>query len=189
MSLPAPLHRYAYPEYVALEEHSPIRHEFVTGEIYAMPGGTPEHAALAAIVLRLVGNQLPAGCRAYTSDLRVRIAQSDVTTYPDGVVICGKSTRADDDPIAVTNPMLLIEVTSSSTEAYDRGTKLDQYKLLPSLREVLLVSHRERRLTLVRRDGEAWLSVEAGPSESVELASIGARLAVDEVYRELNDDV
>lgn len=72
MSLPGPIHSYAYTEYVLLEEHSPVRHEFIAGEIYAMAGGTPEHAALAASVLRLLGNQLPSGCRAYTSDLRVR---------------------------------------------------------------------------------------------------------------------
>ncbi len=68
MSPPEPLHRYTYAEYVALEEHSPVRHEFIGGEIYAMAGGTPAHAALAATVLRLTGNQLPAGGRAYTSD-------------------------------------------------------------------------------------------------------------------------
>jgi hypothetical protein len=114
MASRAPLHSYSYAEYVALEEHSPVRHEFVAGEIYAMAGGTPGHAALAATVLRLVGNQLPAGCRAYTSDLRVRVAASDSTAYPDGAVTSGRSLRAEDDPVAVTNPILLIEVTRPS---------------------------------------------------------------------------
>jgi len=89
MSLPVPLHRYPYREYVALEEHSPVRHEFIAGEIYARAGGTPEHAALAAAVLRAIGNRLPAGRRTYTSDLRVRIENQAVTTYPDGAAICG----------------------------------------------------------------------------------------------------
>lgn len=185
MSLPEPLHRYTYAEYVALEEHSPVRHEFIGGEIYAMAGGTPAHAALAATVLRLTGNQLPAGGRAYTSDLRVRIAASDVTTYPDGAVICGKTTRASDDPLAATNPIVLIEVTSPSTEAYDRGAKLDQYKLLSSVREVLLVSHVRPHLVLHRRGPDGtWTALQAESGQSIELASLGARLEVDDVYRD-----
>lgn len=82
MSAPARLHRYSYVDDVLLEQHSQVRHEFLDGEIYAMAGGPPEHAALAAVALRLIGNQLPAGCRTYTSDLRIRIAEGDLTTYP-----------------------------------------------------------------------------------------------------------
>jgi Uma2 family endonuclease len=190
MSLPVPLHRYSYAEYVALEEHSPIRHEFLAGEIYAMAGGTPGHAALAATVLRLIGNQLPAGCRAFTSDLRVRIVDADLSTYPDGAVVCGKTTRADDDKLAVTNPLLIIEVTSPSTEDYDRGVKLEQYKQLGSLMEVVIVSHERPRLTVLRRGlGDAWDTVEAGPGQTVALASFGGKLAVDDVYRDGLDDV
>jgi Uma2 family endonuclease len=189
MTLPAPLHQYAYAEYVALEEHSPIRHEYIGGEIYAMAGGTPGHAALAATVLRLIGNQLPAGCRAFTSDLRVRILAADVTTYPDGAVVCGKTARAGDDALAVTNPVLLIEVTSPSTEAYDRGVKLEHYRQIESLREVIIVSHAESRLSLHRRGPDGlWETHEARAGEALDIASTGGRLAVDEVYRDGLDD-
>jgi Uma2 family endonuclease len=184
VALPAPLHRYAYSEYLALEEMSPVRHEFIRGDIFAMAGGTPEHAALAAAVLRLVGNRLPAGCRTYTSDLRVRIASSDVTTYPDGAVICGKIARAADDPLAVTNPAVLIEVTSSSTESYDRGPKLDQYKRLASLREIVIVSHAERVITVHRHDGIDWHHDDSRAGGAIELPSLGIRISVDDVYRE-----
>lgn len=190
MSLPVPLHRYSYTEYVALEEHSPIRHEFLAGEIYAMAGGTPGHAALAATALRLIGNQLPAGCRAFTSDLRVRIVDADLSTYPDGAVVCGKTARAEDDQLAVTNPVLLLEVTSPSTEHYDRGVKLEQYMRLPSLKELVIVAHDRARLTVCRRGaGDAWTMTEAGSGETVELASIGGKLAVDDVYRDGLEDV
>jgi Uma2 family endonuclease len=189
MSLPVPLHRYSYAEYLALEEHSPIRHEFLGGEIYAMAGGTPGHAALAATVLRLIGNQLPAGCRAFTSDLRVRIVEADLSTYPDGAVVCGKTSRADDDKLAVTNPLLLIEVTSPSTEDYDRGVKLEQYKRLPTLKEVVIVSHNRSHVTVFRRGaGDVWEVSEAGPGDTVVLASFGGKLAVDDVYRDGLDD-
>lgn len=187
MTLPAPLHRYAYGEYVSLEEHSPVRHEYIAGEIYAMAGGTPEHAALAAAVLRAIGNRLPAGCRAYTSDLRVRIVDGDVTTYPDGAVICGKVTRADDDALAATNPVLLVEVTSPSTEAYDRGAKLELYQRVASLREILIVSHDRARVSVHRRDDEGrWSSEDAVAGAELELRCLNARLPVDEIYRDLD---
>lgn len=186
MSLPGPIHSYAYTEYVLLEEHSPVRHEFIAGEIYAMAGGTPEHAALAASVLRLLGNQLPSGCRAYTSDLRVRVATADVTTYPDGAIICGKVVRAADDPLAATNPIVVIEVTSPSTETYDKGAKLDIYKTLPSLKEIVIVSHREPHISVHRRKPDGtWETLEARePAAPLEVQSIGAQLTLGDVYRD-----
>ncbi len=184
MTEPARHHRYAYADYLALEEHSPVRHEFVDGEIYAMAGGTPEHAALAATVLRLIGNQLPSGCRAYTSDLRIRIVEADVTTYPDGAVICGRPRHDASDALAAINPIVIIEVTSNSTEAYDRTGKLDAYRHLESLREVVVVSHRQRSLECHARgtDGR-WTQRSFGEHEVMDLPSIGARIAVDDVYR------
>jgi Uma2 family endonuclease len=174
---------YPYSEYLVLEDQSPVRHEYLDGEIYAMAGGSPEHAALAAAVLRSVGNQLPPLCRTFTADLRIRIAASGLTTYPDGAVICGPIVRALDDHLAVVNPILLVEVTSPSTEDYDRGEKLRHYKLLPGLREVLVVSHREPRLTLHRREGDLWTVTAAAAGETLALAAVPARIVVDDLYR------
>src|SRR3954470_17751199 len=105
---------YSYAEYIRLEDESPTRHEYVAGEMYAMAGGTPDHAALAAEVIALLVPQLPRGCRTFSSDVRIRIPALNVTTYPDVSVACG-AQRAADDPIAITNPVLLVEVTSNST--------------------------------------------------------------------------
>ena len=124
----------------------------------------------------------------FTSDLRVRIADGGLSTYPDAAVICGRTLRAADDALAVVNPVLLVEVTSPSTEDYDRGEKLRHYKGLPSLREVLFVSHRDRSSTLHRREDSGWVVSTAGPGESLELASVAARIAVDEVYRDGLED-
>ncbi len=179
-------HRYTYAEYVSLEQHSPIRHEFIDGEIYAMAGGTPEHAALAAVTLRLIGNQLPSGCRAYTSDLRVRIDASDLTTYPDGAVVCGRVAPATNDSLAATNPVVLIEVTSPSTEAYDRGAKVDHYKRLASVRDILILSHDERHATLHHRENDgSWSISSARDGETLQLRSIGATLEVSALYADL----
>jgi Uma2 family endonuclease len=179
---------YTYTEYRALEDESSVRHEYFDGEIYAMAGGSPDHAALAAAVIGILRGQLPRGCRTFTSDLRIRIAASGLTTYPDAAVVCGQTSRAADDPLAVVNPVLLVEITSSSTEDYDRGEKLRHYQQLPSVREVLIVSHREARLSLHRREDAGWTLREARRGETLELAGVAASLSVDEVYRDGLED-
>ncbi len=183
MSTTARRVHYTYAEYLALEEESSVRHEYLDGEIYAMAGGSPDHAALATALIGLLQGQLPPGCRAFTSDLRVHIAATGLTTYPDAAVVCGRTQRSPEDPLAVTNPVLLVEVTSPSTEDYDRGEKLRHYQALPSVREVLLLSHRAPELTLHRRDDAGWAVIRATRGETVELRSVAARVAVDDVYQ------
>jgi Uma2 family endonuclease len=179
---------HTYAEYLALEEESPTRHEYLEGEIYAMAGGTPDHAALAGAVIGILRSGLPLGCRVFTSDLRVRIAETGLSTYPDAAVVCGASLRAADDPIAIVNPVLLVEVTSPSTEDYDRGEKLRHYKQLASLREVLIVSHREPRVTLARREEDGrWSSSDFRSGQSLTLAGVGG-IGVDDIYRDGLED-
>jgi len=103
-------------------------------------------------------------------------------------VVCGRTERAPDDPLAVTNPVLLVEVTSPSTEEYDRGEKLRHHKGLASLREVLIVSHRTSELTLHGRSDAGWTVTTAEAGGVLDLASVTARIAVDEVYREGLED-
>jgi Uma2 family endonuclease len=112
---------YTYAEYLALEEVSTIRHEYLGGEIYAMAGGSPDDAALAAALIGLLSRRLPTDCRVFTSDLRVRIVETGLSTYPDAAIVCGATERAPDDAMAVVSPILLVEVTSPSTEEYDRA--------------------------------------------------------------------
>jgi len=107
---------------------------------------------------------------------------SGLSTYPDAAVVCGRTERAADDALAVVNPVLLVEVTSPSTEEYDRGEKLRHYKQLASIREVLIVSHREPKLTLHRRTDDAWEVLNARAGATFELASLAARLTADDVY-------
>jgi len=188
MSTTARRLHYTYAEYLALEDESPVRHEYLDGEIYAMAGGSPDHAALAAAVIGALAGKLPPACRSYTSDLRVRIEATGLSTYPDVAVVCGRTRRAADDALAVVNPVLLAEVTSPSTEEYDRGEKVRQYQLLPSVREILLVSHREPVITLHRRTGDGWSELRAGPGETLALESVSAHIAVDHIYRDALED-
>jgi Uma2 family endonuclease len=175
---------YTYAEYLAFEASSNVKHEFLDGQIYAMAGGTPDHAALASALTGLLFPALRRGrCRAYDSDLRVRVPATGLTTYPDLTVVCGPREHDARDPQAVTNPTLIVEVLSRSTEAYDRGEKFEHYKSLPSLRQYVLVSYRDRSVEVwTRGDGDGWTSILAREGEVSELACVGARLDVRELY-------
>jgi Uma2 family endonuclease len=183
----APAHRihHTWAEYLALERSSNVKHEYLDGQIYAMAGGTPEHAALAATVIGLLFPQLRDGrCRVHDADLRVRVRETGLATYPDVTVVCGKRERDPDDEQAVTNPTLIVEVLSRSTEEYDRGDKFEHYKRLPSLREYVLVSHRERSVEVWARGADnAWTCSVSRDGQAARLDSIGARLDVRELYR------
>jgi Uma2 family endonuclease len=182
----APAHRldYTYADYLAFEASSNVKHEFLDGQIYAMAGGTPEPAALASAVTGLLFLQLRHGrCRAHDSDLRVRVPATGLTTYPDITVVCGPRERDATDPLAVTNPTLIVEVLSRSTEQYDRGEKFEQYKNLTSLRQYVLVSSQDRCVEVWTREAsDHWTSVLSRDGEVADLAAIAARLDVSELY-------
>ena len=173
-----------YAEYLAAEAVAEVRHEFLNGEVWEMAGGTPEHSALAAAVIGELRSALRGKpCRVFTSDLRVRIPQTDLATYPDLSIVCGQLETAPDDKDAITNPIVLVEVLSDSTEAYDRGAKAAHYRRIASLREYVLVSQAEPRIEVQRRaEGGRWELLEARPGETIELSSLGVRLDVAAVY-------
>jgi Uma2 family endonuclease len=181
----APLHRHPFVDYLALEEASNTRHEFLNGEIYAMAGGTPQHAALAVSVsASLLGQLRDGACRVFSSDLRVRVLATGLATYPDVSVVCGQLERDPESPTTVVNPLLVVEILSDGTEAYDRGEKLDHYRRVASLQAVVLVSHREQRIDVWDRvAGGPWRLRSFGAGETAELEAPPIRLAVDEIYR------
>lgn len=169
---------YPYGTYLEFEQGSMGRHEFIGGEIFAMAGGTPAHARLASRALTQLARGLPPGCEAYNSDLRVRIAAADMATYPDAQVICGPVVTAMDDHHAATNPCFVVEVTSPSTETFDRGEKLRAYWLLPSVQEVVIISHDKNHVAIHRRDGSAHVFTRG----QVALVSAQCGLDVDALY-------
>lgn len=178
--------RYTRAEYRALERRSPDKHEFLEGNIYAMAGGSREHALYAANVLALLHAALrDRPCAAHTSDLRIRVVETGLETYPDVSVICDKAETDPEDDHVVLNPVVLVEVTSPSTDDYERGEKLEHYKRIPSLREAVFVSHRERLVEVLQRESDgAWSRREARPGRAASLTSLGCDLPVDEVYRD-----
>src|SRR6266550_8280058 len=186
MSEPRRLHRYTYADYVALEMVSTGKHEFLEGEIYAMAGGSEEHSALAAEMVRLLGNAVgDRPCRVHTSDLRIYVEAVGLATFPDGSVICGPLQQHEPSPTATAlNPVILVEVTSDSSEDYDTGPKLEYYRTIPTLREYVIVSHRERRIIVNARGADGgWETRVASKGGEVEVVSLGVHLIVDEIYR------
>jgi len=178
-----PLHRYTFGDYLRLEEESSTRHEFLDGEIVAMAGGTPEHAALAMAVGRQLGNQLEGThCRVFSSDLRVRVPATGLTTYPDVTVVRGPTERDAESATTVTNPTVVVEVTSDSSEDYDRGAKPQHFQTLPSLAAIVVVSHREPRVEVWTRAEKGWSRSEAGRAERVAISPLEAELDVDALY-------
>ncbi len=180
------LHRYTYRDYLRVEEDSTLlRHEFLDGEIYAMAGGTPEHGAISANVIAQLAVQLRGrGCRVHSSDVRIRVLATGLATYPDVSVVCSHADLDPEDRNAIVNPIVIVEVLSPGTADYDRGEKLAHYKQIPSLREVVLVDHAARALEIWRRDDKGvWSSAEVRDGD-VRLESVGATVALDDVYRD-----
>jgi Uma2 family endonuclease len=178
------LHKYTYADYLAHEAASNVKHEYLDGDIYAMAGGTPEHAALAAAITIAIGAGLgQAPCVVYSSDLRIHVLATGLATYPTVTVVCGPPEPDPASRTTIVNPTLVVEVLSDSTEDWDRGEKLESYKTIPSLKECLLVSHREKRLELWRRSDGSWARVVATAGDKVELASVPCTLDIDAIYR------
>lgn len=181
-------HRFTFDDYLRLEQDSAVRHEFASGQVWAMAGGTPEHAGITANVARLLGNALEGRpCRVFSPDLRVRVKATGLSSYADVTVICGKVELDPEDPKrqTVLNPGVLVEVLSPSTEEYDRGEKLQNYRQIPALAEVMLVAHDRHEVEIFRRESDGtWSRHVAGDGEVAKLTSLACDLPVREIYRD-----
>lgn len=189
-ALPKP---YLTPEeYLEIERNAEHKHEYFDGEMFAMAGGSPEHSQVIANVIIELGYQLKKRpCVVYSSDVRVNVAPTGLYTYPDVTVVCGSPQFSDDQKDTLINPLLIVEVLSDSTEAYDRGRKFDMYRTLPSLREYLLVSQLEPRLALyTRQPDDRWLLSDAiGREAALHLESVDCVLALADVYLKVTTGV
>lgn len=171
-------------DFVGLERDSDVKHEWLDGTVVAMGGGTPAHARIALAVAGSLREQLRGRrCCVFGSDLAIYVESTKLLTYPDVSVVCGEAETFADNPNAVTNPSVLVEVLSPSTEAHDRGAKAMHYRRIPSLREYVLVATDEERVEVHAKgpDGH-WVIHEALAGEQITLPSIDATLDVDEVY-------
>ena len=175
-------------EYLAIERNAELKSEYFAGEAFAMAGGNRRHNLVAGNVNRLLSNQLlERPCSVYNSDMRVKIASVGKYTYPDLSVACAEEQFEDAEEDTLLNPIVIIEVLSKSTEAYDRGKKWEHYQRIDSLREYLLVSQSPYRIEqFVRQSDRSWSYTQYdGESEVVNLESIACSLRLLEVYAKL----
>jgi Uma2 family endonuclease len=180
-----PRHWLTAEEYLELERAAEFRHEYYNGRMYLMPGGSHRHAFIIANLAGELHFALQKGpCTTAISDLRIRVAESGLYTYPDISVICGPPKLADGRTDTVLNPVLIIEVLCPSTELLDRGFRTEQYKTIATLQEYALVSQTETRVEIYRRqDGGQWLLSEfAGLEAAARFDSVDASVPLAEIY-------
>jgi Uma2 family endonuclease len=172
-------------EYLRLEREAETKSEYFDGEMFAMAGGTRSHSLIASNFLSELSRALKnKDCVAYNSDLRIKIEATGLLTYPDISVVCGQERFLDEMEDTLLNPLLIVEVLSPSTEAYDRGKKFEHYRQMPSCQEFLLVSQTEPRVEqFVRQSSGEWLLKEvSGMEGSVMLTSVDVRISLAEIF-------
>jgi Uma2 family endonuclease len=176
-------------EYLALDADSEIRYEYRDGEIYAMAGASREHNLICSNIHVELANQLrERPCEVYQSDMRVQTKANAAYRYPDIVVICGDPNFADTNPVSLTNPTLIIEVLSKSTEEKDYKQKSDEYRHMTSVQEYVIVSQDSPRIQrYLKQDDFNWLYTDlSGLEQQLELKSIGCILDFSEVFRRID---
>lgn len=171
-------------EYLRIERQATVKSEFYDGQMFAMAGGSPNHSFLASRIGTILDRQVPSGCRVSNADLRIHLPVSGLYTYSDCSVICGEPQLSGDSQDNVLNPLLIVEVLSSSTEGYDRGKKFELYRSIPSFLEYLLVQQDRRHVEhYSKQEDGAWLLREySGEEAIVKIARLGVDIQLSELY-------
>jgi Uma2 family endonuclease len=179
--------RFDFAAYMDWEAQQPERHEWVDGEIFAMTGARDAHNQIAGnlyMALRVALRGTP--CRAFISDMKLYVEAVDAVFYPDVLVTCDARDRGPEADLAKRHPLLIVEVLSDSTAAYDRGRKFELYRRLQELQEVLFIAQDRMQLDLFRRNGQGrWELYPAAEGEVLRLESVGLDLAVAQVYQDV----
>ena len=172
-------------EYIASERKATLKSEYLNGEILAMSGASNAHNLITLDIATELNIQLrQKDCLVYASDMRVRTRPTGAYFYPDVAVVCDRPIFEDNVFDTLLNPILVIEVLSPSTEAYDRGEKFAHYQELTSLREYILVSQDRIRVEHHRLIKTQWVQTEFHGNEAVlPLVSIGCELRLQDIYR------
>ena len=172
-------------EYLASERRATVKNEYLNGEILAMSGASLAHTRITVDIATELNIQLRGrGCEVIASDMRVKTSPKGAYFYPDVVVFCGEPEFEDNVFDTLLNPIIVVEVLSPSTEAYDKGEKFSHYQELTSLREYILVSQDRIRVEQYRLVKTQWVQTEFHtPEDVLRLASIGCELPLQDIYR------
>ena len=183
-----PLHKMTMEEYLEFDKNAEGRYEYFAGEVFAMTGGSPEHTRIGGNVFGTLREKLRGtNCEAFTSDLRLKVPAALPYRYPDVSVVCGEAQYEELQGVKLLlNPVLLVEVLSSSTAEYDLGEKFTEYKSIPSFREYLVVSQtRPFVIRYFRHPNGFWVRHDIIESE-VLLESLNVTLLLSEIYERMN---
>jgi Uma2 family endonuclease len=178
-------------EYLALERQAEFKSEYFNGSAYAMSGASLNHNKIVAnIISELVQQLRGRPCSALPSDIKVRMPDSRKFFYPDVSVVCGEPQFHDERTDVILNPVLIIEVLSESTAAFDRGDKFQAYQQMESLKEYLLISQDKRVVEhYVRQTREVWnYTAAVGLESSLYLPSIECTLRLEAVYDKVTEN-
>lgn len=181
------MRRFTIEEYLLLERQAETKSDYLNGEIFAMSGASRPHNLIGGNVFaRLHAELLERNCEVYANDMRVR-TPTDLFTYPDVAAVCGKPVLDDGGQDTLLNPVLIVEVLSKSTETYDRVTKMEQYRTIPSLVEIVLLAQDHAHAEHWQRQGDGrWLVEEVdGIERTLALSSVGCELPLKAVYRKV----
>ncbi|MCI5223298.1 MAG: Uma2 family endonuclease [Candidatus Electrothrix sp. AR4] len=181
-------HHISPEEYLTGERAGDIRHEYFAGEVFAMAGASREHNQISTNIVRLLGNQLlEKPCSVFASDMKVKVKKKKKYSYPDIVVVCEKEEYEDEHNDVLLNPIVLIEILSDSTEAYDRGDKFSHYQDIPSFTEYILVSQYTFKMErFTRQPDKSWVyTIYQGEEDILSVETIDCELPLTEVYRKV----
>jgi Uma2 family endonuclease len=180
--------KYTPEEYLALEDKAEFRSEYENGEIVAMAGGSLNHLRIVSNVSRVVGNKVSGNCESLPNEMKIRVETIGKFYYPDVTILCGEPNFYQERTDTITNPILIVEVLSDSTEAKDRGEKFFAYQTLKSLQEYVLISQNRAAVEqfIKQSDGSWKYLATIGLESLVKLESIGVELALQEIYRKVN---
>lgn len=183
-----PKHTWTVEEYFAFERESETKHEYFNGEIFAMAGASRKHNVIVANVISSLHAQLrKKPCEIYPSDMRVRVDKTDLYTYPDVSIVCGEQQFTDDPFDVLTNPIVIIEILSPSTQDYDRVGKFHHYRALDSLQEYIMIAQEKYRIEhYVRQKNNQWLLTDIiNPDAEIPLDSIDCSLLLSDIYEKV----
>jgi Uma2 family endonuclease len=171
-------------EYLQAEEHSPIKHEYRDGEVYAMAGASDSHVTISGNLFALLRSHLRGtGCRVYIADMKARIESLNRYYYPDVLVTCDERDR--ELLTFKRHPCLIVEVLSKTTEAFDRGNKFADYQELETLQEYVLISTNRQRVDCFRRNPEGlWVLQSFTPGSKLHLTSVDFQIGLEELYED-----
>lgn len=181
------LKTYSIEEYIKKETLAIEKNEYEAGRIYAMGGGTINHAIIGHNINTGIGNAIKTNetnCIPLSGDARVYIENANSFVYPDGMVVCGEIETSEHDEHSVVNPILIIEVLSKSSEHYDRGDKFHKYASLPSFKEYLIIDQFKPVVdVLFRADPTYWKMVTTiGLDKSIYINTLKTEISMKDIY-------